>query len=166
MSNRIRLYLDTSVINFLFADDAPEKREITIEFFGRYIKTGVYETVVSSFVMDEILQTPNEVKKNQLLQVLLDFPVELIQAEEVVTEVVTLADRYMERGVMPPKKYLDALHVAFAVVHKIPYVISWNYKHLANVNRERRVLAVNYEMGYTQQFRIVTPLELFDDAND
>jgi len=27
------IYLDTSVINFLFADDAPEKKEITMDFF-------------------------------------------------------------------------------------------------------------------------------------
>ena len=30
---KLRIYLDTSVINFLFADDAPEKRDATVEFF-------------------------------------------------------------------------------------------------------------------------------------
>jgi len=29
---KLKIYLDTSVINFLFADDSPEKQEITIEF--------------------------------------------------------------------------------------------------------------------------------------
>jgi len=30
---KLKLYLDTSVWNFFFADDAPEKRDITKEFF-------------------------------------------------------------------------------------------------------------------------------------
>lgn len=30
---RSRLYLETSVWNFYFAEDAPEKRDITKEFF-------------------------------------------------------------------------------------------------------------------------------------
>ena len=40
---KLKIYLDTSVINFLFADDAPEKRDITIEFFEHYVKTKFYE---------------------------------------------------------------------------------------------------------------------------
>ena len=35
------IYLDTSIINFIFADDSPEKQEITKEFFENYIKKGV-----------------------------------------------------------------------------------------------------------------------------
>lgn len=166
MIPRLSLYLDTSVINFLFAEDAPEKREITVDFFERYVRTGIYRTVISNFVTDEILQTPEEKKREKLLQTLVDYPVELLELSNQKQEIVSLADRYMERAVMPPRKYLDALHVACAVVQAIPYLVSWNYKHLANVNRERRVLAVNYEMGYTNSFRIVTPLELFDDGNN
>ena len=30
---RLRVYLDTSVINFLFADDAPEQQDTTRVFF-------------------------------------------------------------------------------------------------------------------------------------
>jgi len=43
---RPKIHLDTSVINFLFHDDAPEKQEATIDFFDNYIKTGVYETFI------------------------------------------------------------------------------------------------------------------------
>ena len=30
---KLKLYLDTSVWNFFFADDAPEKRDVTKDFF-------------------------------------------------------------------------------------------------------------------------------------
>ena len=39
--NKLRIYLDTSIINFLFADDAPEKKEITVDYFDKYVATSV-----------------------------------------------------------------------------------------------------------------------------
>jgi len=53
------IYLDTSVINFLFADDAPEKKEITIDFFENFVKLGVYDTYITEYVIAEINQTPD-----------------------------------------------------------------------------------------------------------
>jgi len=29
---KLKVYLDTTIINFLFADDAPEKKEVTEDF--------------------------------------------------------------------------------------------------------------------------------------
>ena len=37
MEKKLKIYLDTSIINFLFADDAPEKKEVTIDFFENYL---------------------------------------------------------------------------------------------------------------------------------
>ena len=42
------------------------------------------------------------------------------------------------------------------------YLVSWNYKHLANINKENRVRLVNWELGYRHDIRIITPLELVD----
>ena len=39
------IYLDTSTINFLFAEDAPEKMEITIDLFDNFIEKGIYATL-------------------------------------------------------------------------------------------------------------------------
>ena len=33
----LKIYFDTSVINFLFAEDAPQLRDATIEFFEDYV---------------------------------------------------------------------------------------------------------------------------------
>ena len=38
MNNKLKIYLDTSAPNFLFADDSPEKKEITIDFFENFVK--------------------------------------------------------------------------------------------------------------------------------
>ena len=34
---KLKIYLDTSIISFLYADDAPEKQSITVEFFKKYL---------------------------------------------------------------------------------------------------------------------------------
>lgn len=158
------IYLDTSAINFLFADDAPEKKEITVDFFDNFIKLGLYDTYVTEYVIAEINQTGNLEERNKLLKVIEDYPVEVLPVEKL-EEIGLLAQMYLDTGIMPPKKLFDALHVAFCVVAKIAYLVSWNFKHLANINRERRILAKNYELGYIHPLRIITPTELTGYGN-
>lgn len=153
------VYLDTSAINFLFADDAPEKKEITVDFFENYVKTGIYRTFWSDFVVDEINQTTDKTKRNRLLAVFEEYYVDRLEIS-VPEEVDELAEFYLKHGVMPPKKIYDALHVACCVVEKIDYLVSWNYRHLANVNRERKVLSLNFQLGYLHPLRIITPTDL------
>lgn len=132
------VYLDTSVINFLFADDAPEKQEITRDFFENFVKTGIYETYWSIFVIDEINQTQDWEQRQRLLEVAPNHGVANLAFSDI-DEIDRLAQQYLAQGAIPPKKVYDALHVACCVVEKIDYLVSWNYKHLANVNRERRI---------------------------
>jgi len=77
--------------------------------------------------------------------------------------IVALARQYLAAGVIPPKKLYDALHVAASVFHGIDYLVSWNYKHLANVNHESRINVINLSEGYNKPLRIITPLELMSD---
>ena len=41
-----RLYLETSLRNFNFADDAPEKKEITLRFLEK-VRRGKYQVYIS-----------------------------------------------------------------------------------------------------------------------
>jgi hypothetical protein len=76
-----------------------------------------------------------------------------------------LANEILKEGILLPSKLLDALHIAVSVVHELDYLVSWNFKHLANIQKERRVLALTYKMGYLRPVRIITPLELMSDEN-
>ncbi len=164
MKRKIKIYLDTSVINFLFADDCPERKEITIDFFNNFIKTGIYDTFISGFVINEIDKTTNIKKKEKLLKVIEDYPLNFLEIYNS-NEIQELAKIYVEKGIIPLKKFFDAYHIACSVINEIDYLVSWNYRHLANVNRERRVIAVNIENDYIHNFRIITPLELMDYGN-
>lgn len=160
---KTKIYLDTSVINFLFAEDAPEKKEITISFFNNVISTGIYEVFISRFVIEEILKTEDENKKNQLLDTIKSYPVDIINTDNAETEIDSLSEIYIEKKVIPASKKMDALHVAACVLLEIDFLVSWNYKHLANVNREKKILLINQSLNYNYPFRIVTPENLFDD---
>ena len=155
------IYLDTSVISFLFADDAPEKKEITIDFFENFIKTGIYSTFVSDFVIAEIEDTTDEALKIKLLNVIPEYHIEMLKMP-VLKEIEALGFEYIRHKVIPENKVMDAYHIAISVLMNMDYLVSWNYKHLANVNREKGVMKVNRENNYPTDLRIITPLELMD----
>jgi len=159
MEHKIKIYLDTSVPNFLFADDAPELKRVTINLFEKFIKNGIYDTYASNFVIQEIKQTANLEKRIELLKVFETYNIDFLPMDNL-DEMQLLAEKYMEHKIIPRKKIFDALHIACYVVHKIDYLVSWNYQHLANVNKEKNVLSVNIENNYLHPVRIITPLEL------
>ena len=159
-----KIYLDTSVINFLFADDAPEKKEITIDFFANFIKKSKYETYISPFVIDEIQATKDKKKKDTLLAVLKHYPINVLQPEQV-NELDFLAQKYLDEKIIPEKNIIDAYHIAISVISQIDFLVSWNYKHLANINKEQKIRSVNIRYNYLHDLRIITPLELMDYEN-
>ena len=55
----------------------------------------------------------------------------------LTADAATLAAHYMAAKVVPVRYAEDADHVAVAVVHKMDMVVSWNFKHLVNVRREK-----------------------------
>ena len=161
MDNLIKIYLDTSVINFLFADDAPELKSITIELFDNYIRANKYSTFISDFVILEIEKTNNIEKKEKLLNVIEKYKIKIISSD-YENEIIELANKYIENGVIPKKSETDAYHIAVCVLNDINYLISWNYKHLANVNKEQQIRMINIQNKYLNELRIITPLELLN----
>ncbi len=157
---KFKIYLDTSVINFLFADDAPEKKEVTVDFFDGVVSQNIYDIYVSAIVIDEINKTRDSEKRQKLLDVIRYYDIPLIDLTAARSEIEKLAGLYIENKIIPVNKLEDALHVAIATVHEFDLLLSWNYKHLANVNKERQILLINISEGYTKPFRLITPMEV------
>ena len=68
---KLKLYLETSVWSFFFADDAIEKRDITRGFFA-LVSEGVYEIFFSEVVIRELNNAP-ESKRTLFAKLLKDF---------------------------------------------------------------------------------------------
>ncbi len=157
---KLRIYLDTSVVNFLFADDSPDFQKATVEFFEKYASD--YDLFISAIVPLEIEQTRDAVHRQKLLAVLQQYPISMLP-DELMNEVEELADVYLAKGVIPASKREDALHVAYATVHEMDILLSWNFKHLANVRREGLIMAVNQTEGYCHPLRLLSPLQVEDE---
>jgi len=70
-----------------------------------------------------------------------------------------LAHAYVHAGVLTAKYIDDARHVAIATTHGIGIIVSWNFKHLANYQRESGFNRINIEYG-CPNVRIISPPEL------
>ena len=60
---------------------------------------------------------------------------------EITEEALTLAQRLLQAKAIPQDFPEDALHVAVAVVNGIEYLLTWNYKHLANAGMRSKIEA-------------------------
>lgn len=155
---RPQLYLETSVWNYYFADDAPEKREITLSFFDK-IRQGEYEIFISDIVVEEIGKADDS-KKRSLLDIIAEYgPTMLIISEEVAG----LAQQYISEGALPASKIEDAMHAAVATVFEVDALISWNLKHLANLKKMELINAINIKAGYFKRLELITPMEVSDE---
>ena len=159
MKKKLKIYLDTSVINFLFADDAPDLKNITIDFFDNYLED--YEVFISDIVINEIKKTNNESKKLLLIEVIDKYKIKIFA--DIVEEIFILSEEYINRSIIPKSKIEDALHLAFATFYEFDVLLSWNFKHLANLKNQEQVFIVNLENGYKKQLIMTNPMEVIYD---
>jgi hypothetical protein len=81
---------------------------------------------------------------------------------DVTSEVRTLIKLYLEKGVVPVGSAEDAAHLAFASVHNMEFLCTWNFKHLANPFALRRLRQVNENAGLFVP-QVCTPEELLGE---
>jgi hypothetical protein len=65
----------------------------------------------------------------------------------------------MEQNIVSKNYYSDALHIAVATVIGVDVLVSWNFKHIVNLNKIKLFNAANLEEGYST-LEIRTPLEV------
>lgn len=78
---------------------------------------------------------------------------------EIKEEAVDLAEALVQAGPLPPKAENDALHIAVAAVHRIPYLLTWNCRHMANATMRAQIEAVCASKGFKAPI-ICTPEEM------
>lgn len=139
-----KLYIDTSVINGLFADDEPWIKEVTRSFFER-IAAGRYRIYISNEVDREIRATLDEDKRALLLGALAKYDFKRLERTQECDE---LADVYMKQRVFPRKYRGDALHVAIATVYGLEAMVSWNFSHIVRHSTRLKVNEINDKKGY------------------
>lgn len=151
----MKLYLDTSVFGALFDSEDSARVQTTRSFLERLATQNQYIVFISNVVVEEIDRAPQRLKDE--LKVVLRQPFfNHLRENDECSEMTQI---YLDGNALGPKQLDDARHVALAVVNGIDVIVSWNCKHMANIDRKRKLNALNLLAGY-RQIDIVTPLEV------
>src|SRR5260370_40376458 len=149
-------YLETSVIGAYLDNGEPFRRVLTIRWWE--YELAEYGAVISPLVVSELERLP-EPHRSAYLKL-----VNGLEQVELTEEVAILAEGYVSRGIFHRKFIADALHVAVASFHKIDYLVTWNFGHLANVRLQQRIRLFNTAPGFFLPM-IVTPQFLFSQES-
>jgi len=114
-----------------------------------------YELCVSQLVLDEARVGDAQAARERLmiLQPMLVL--------ETTTEALELAKELLRAGALPAKAASDALHIAVAATKAVPYLLTWNCRHLANAVMRPVIEAVCRAQGFKAPI-ICTPEELLE----
>ena len=152
---RNKIYLDTSIISFIYTDDAPGFRDLTRDFFEN--SPSEYDLFISEVVILEITKTTDEVLKAKMLEAIHKYNIAKLEYDETIDEI---AEMYLATGIIPEKKIEDALHIAYTTYYEIDILLSWNFRHLANFKKEQRIMLENIKNGYRYPISLLSPLEV------
>ncbi|MCC5929975.1 MAG: PIN domain-containing protein [Cyclobacteriaceae bacterium] len=150
-----RIYFDTSVFGGYFDK---EFEEFTKPLFER-INNGEFKVLLSAVIQRELEPAPEKIVK-----LITGLKIEYTEFLEEDDEVVDLAMEYIAEKVVGKTSYADCLHIALATINRADLLVSWNFKHIVNIERIRGYNSINIKNGY-KQLEIRSPRDLMNYGN-
>ena len=154
---KLKLYLDTSTISHLFAEDTPDKMNDTNLLWTDFAKNK-YHICISPVVINEIKKCPKP-RQSLMFEKLEQIEFQILNE---VDEVYSLANEYVKGGVLNENSHTDCLHIAYAVIYNCDVIVSWNFKHLVNYRTINKVKVVN-TMHLYKEIGIISPTMLIEE---
>ena len=145
---KLSIYLETSAIGAYLDAGDPFRRDLTIRWFEHELSE--YRAFTSLLVEREF-ERIDEPHRSGYMKII--KPLERLEFSD---EAAILAEGYISRGIFHRKFMADAFHVALASIHKMDYLVTWNFGHLANVRKQARIKLFNTAAGFFSPV-IVTP---------
>jgi len=150
------VYIETSVVSYLVARPNRDpvtawRQQLTNEWW--VTRRGQFACVISQGVIAEALEGDAEMAAKRM-ETLRDLPLLAGGADSA-----KLTADLLERGLFPANARADANHLAVATCAAVDYLLTWNYRHLANAQVLRQL--ENYLCGRGLHLsRVCTPEEL------
>ena len=154
-----KVYIETSIISYLTARPSRDlitvaRQELTWQWWENQRRD--YDLYVSEFVVQEVGDGDPHAAERRL-EILRGVP-EIAVSEDAMT----LARALLADGPLPEKAAVDAFHIAVAVTGGVDYLLTWNFKHLANAVLRIRIEELCRSRGYEPSV-ICTPEELLGE---
>ena len=154
---KLRLYLETTTFNW-FIDPRPGHEEVVRLFEA--VKAGQFVGYTSKYVTDE-LDKAEEPKRTNMLRLIEDYGITELASKP---EVVILAEEYINAGAVPKSQRFDSLHIAFASVHELNAIVSYNFHHINRNKTKTLIPLINAKHGFGGMLMFLTAEEVFDYA--
>ena len=158
--NKPKIYLETTIFNFPFADDAPELKADTLKLFDA-IKAGKYEPYTSTYAVEELERTKEPEKLEKMKGLIDEYHIIMISGSG---EAERLAALYLAEGAVSKKYNTDALHIAITTVSELDFIVSLNFHHIVRQKTIRETTRINEREGY-KKIGIYEPWEVIN-GND
>jgi hypothetical protein len=152
-----RVYVETTILSYLAAHASRQpvtagRQAITRQWWD--CEREKYTLVVSEVVEAEC-ERGNPMlaqRRRELLAGMSLFPVD--------ERILDLARLLIVPGAIPPNAAPDAIHIAAAAVAECEFLLTWNFRHIANSRIRREVERILSKHGFPKT-TICTPEELF-----
>jgi predicted nucleic acid-binding protein len=140
---RRTVYIETTVPSF-YAETRTEpamiaRRESTRLWWTE--EAPRYDLHVSALVLSE-LADGDYPGKAEALALVGELPV-----LDIVPEIEDIAAVYVRKQLMSSRDTRDAFHLAIASHYAVNFLLTWNCRHLANVNKTEHLREINSELG-------------------
>jgi hypothetical protein len=153
-----RVYIETTVVSYLTARPSRDvviagHQQVTREWWDT--RRTHYELCVSQLVLDEAEAGDAQAAQERLVVL---RPMLVL---ETTAEAVGLAKELLRAGALPAKAVHDALHIAVAATKAVPYLLTWNCRHIANAAMRPVIETACNAQGFKAPI-ICTPEELLE----
>ncbi|MBE9215494.1 type II toxin-antitoxin system VapC family toxin [Plectonema cf. radiosum LEGE 06105] len=150
------VYIETSILGYLTARSSRDivvaaNIEITREWWDT--RRSDFQLYASQAVIKETSQGDAAIA-SQRLKIIRSLA--LLDLNQFVLD---LAEQFLGRSNLPAKADVDAIHIAAATVHGMDYLLTWNCKHIANAQIQRKLAQISFDFGYELPI-LCTPYEL------
>jgi hypothetical protein len=150
------VYIETSFFGYLTARSTKNlilaaNIEVTRDWWTNYRET--FDLYISQIVLDEATLGDSEIAAKRL-GILQDMT--LLVPSEAAQELVI---QFLAQSNLPDKAANDAAHIAIATIHGMDYLLTWNCKHIANAQIQKKLTRICSDYGYELP-TICTPYEL------
>lgn len=123
------------------------------------IRSGEFIVLFSTVTQDELESAPEKVK-----ELVKSLSANLTEFIDITKEAVDLATDYITEKVVGPTSFADCLHIALATINRADFLVSWNFKHIVNLERIRGYNSINIKNGYKQlEIRSPREFEKYED---
>ena len=151
---KLRVYVDSSVVGGAFNKRVSQETRP----FWDAVRRGEVIVIVSDILEKELQKAPERAK--DFVDTLPESHIERVVSTD---ESDSLATQYIAENVVGESSFDDCAHVALATIARADVLVSWNMKHLANLDKKRGYNSVNMKLGYSQ-IEILTPnMVIYDE---